>query len=87
MGLAYNLGICLDQGLNCLVKLSDGWGSPDEMLSARAWRIKVMHPKLYRVIDALFFWDKDHCKECFQIEMERRQLPKEYREATLNDFN
>ena len=24
MGLLYNLGIWLDQGLNCLVKLSDG---------------------------------------------------------------
>jgi hypothetical protein len=72
--------IGLDQSLNCLVKLSDGWGLPDEMLSSRAWRLRGGHPSLRQWIDRLFFWDKDHCKECYFIEIERRQLPREYSE-------
>jgi hypothetical protein len=38
------------------------------------------HPSLRQWIDRLFFWDKDHCKECYFIEIERRQLPREYSE-------
>lgn len=77
-----NVLIGLDQTANCLVKLDDGWGAPDEMLSARAWRLKEQHPKLHVWIDHLFFWDPDHCAECFAIEMERKQLPGEYRKES-----
>jgi hypothetical protein len=71
--------IALDQLLNTVVKIgSDGWGYADEMLSARAWRLRS-GSRLYIWIDRLFFWDKDHCEECYQIEMERKQLPTEYR--------
>jgi predicted Rossmann-fold nucleotide-binding protein len=76
-----NVLIGLDQTANTCVKLSDGWGTPDEMLSARAWRLREVHPKLYVWIDRLFFWDKDHCKECYEIEMTRKQLPPEYSNA------
>lgn len=58
----------LDQSLNCAIKLSDGWGAPDEMLSARARRLREQHPTLRKVIDGLFFWDKNHCQECYEIE-------------------
>lgn len=74
-----NLLIGLDQSLNCLVKLSDGWGTPDEMLSARAWRLREQHPALRKWIDRLFFWDANHCEECFNIEMNREQFPAIYR--------
>lgn len=85
-GLLYRFGVWLDQGLNLFVKLSDGWGSPDEMLSARAWRLRVGYPRLVKIIDGLFFWDADHCRECYEIELRRRQLPSEYREAKSNVF-
>jgi hypothetical protein len=71
--------IALDQALNTLVKLSDGWGYADEMLSARAWRLREHHPYLMKFIEGLFFWDDNHCFECYLIEVERKQLPTEYR--------
>lgn len=79
MSTLKRFGIGLDQTLNTLVKLTDGRGHPDEMLSARAWRLRDVHPRLYVWIDRLFFWDKDHCRECFEIEMNREQLPEIYR--------
>lgn len=77
-GVIKNIGIGLDQTLNCCIKLNDGWGQPDEMLSARAWRLRREHPRLRVFIDAMFFWDKNHCAECYEIELLRRQLPSEY---------
>ena len=74
-----NIAIALDQVANCCIKLADGWGTPDEMLSARAWRLRNHHPKLLRFIDGIFFWDKDHCQECYLIERNREQLDAEYR--------
>lgn len=71
--------IALDQTLNTIVYIKrDGFGYADEMLSARAWRLRHI-TKLYRFIDRLFFWDDQHCYECFRIEVERKQLPVEYR--------
>lgn len=78
MAVLKNVLIGLDQTLNCLVKLSDGLGQPDEMLSARAWRLRDNHPALRKWIDRVFFWDPDHCKECFEIEQQRKQLPPTY---------
>ena len=72
--------IGLDQAVNCLVKLSDGWGLPDEMLSARAYRLRVQHPWLMKLIDTLFFWDDFHCQECYGIEILKAQFPSEYRD-------
>lgn len=79
MAVLKNVLIGLDQTANCLVKLSDGWGMPDEMLSARAWRLRDKHPQLRRWIDRLFWFDIDHCEECFAIEAARRQQPESYR--------
>lgn len=80
MAIIKNFLIGLDQSVNTLVKLSDGWGKPDEMLSARAWRLRADHPWLHRAIDALFFWDVDHCLECYIIELNKKQLPQHYRD-------
>ena len=84
MAILKNVAIALDQAFNCCVRLSDGWGQPDEMLSARAWRLRSSHPVLHICIDRLFFWDANHCQECFDIEMQRRQLPSEYGSTTQN---
>lgn len=74
-----NFLIGLDQTLNTLIKLSDGWGCADEMLSARAYRLHNEHPLLIKLIDGLFFWDDYHCQECYGIELAKLQLPQEYR--------
>ena len=80
MSITKNVLIGLDQTVNCLIKLSDGYGTPDEMLSARAWRLREQHPSLLKWIDRLFFWDDDHCQECYEIEQQRLQMPQEMRE-------
>lgn len=77
-GVIKNILIGLDQTVNCAIKLSDGWGTPDEMLSARAWRLRSNHPWLLKIIDGIFFWDDNHCQECYEIELTRKQLVKEY---------
>lgn len=79
MGILKNVLIGVDQTANCVVKLVDGWGWPDEMLSARAWRLRAYHPWLRKIIDGLFFWDDNHCLECYLIEKNRKQLPRPYR--------
>ena len=64
--------IALDQLANALF---GGWA--DETLSAHAhragwgWRRKA--------INALFFWQADHCRAAYEAEMERRQMAPEYR--------
>lgn len=72
------LAIVIDQGLNVLCG-----GYADETLSARAYRCRDTKPhwrKAMRVIDTVFFWQPEHCKESFVSERERRQLPVEYRD-------
>lgn len=66
--------IALDQLANTLLG-----GMADETLSARAWRTQS---PLYKVIDAIFFWDrqgpKRHCQLSYESEVLRSQLPKGY---------
>lgn len=67
------IAIAIDQLLNALLG-----GMADETLSARAHRTgSVLEP----LIDALFFWQADHCFESYLSEKERKQLPSEYRDA------
>jgi hypothetical protein len=69
--------IALDQLFNTLFG-----GYADETLSARAWRSRNLNPtwgRIQKAIDAVFFWDQDHCFQSFISEYERKQLPTEYR--------
>ena len=66
--------IAIDQLANTLLG-----GMADETLSARSWRLRDKNPKIRAVIDGLFFWDKDHCRTSYESELERKQLPSEYR--------
>lgn len=67
--------IAIDQLINTLL-----FGMADESLSARAFRNG--HKKHWgiamKVINALFFWQDDHCYESYLREKNRQQLPREY---------
>ena len=69
--------IAFDQLFNTLF---GGWA--DETISCVAWR-KRNEGKGWRflrcMIDCIFFWQEDHCKQAYESELERRQLPEELR--------
>ena len=67
--------IALDQLINTLL-----WGMADETLSARAWRHHLDGSRdwPYKLIDGLFFFQKDHCRQAYESELERAHLPEEY---------
>ena len=77
---ALNLLIALDQFVFCLLTL--GHSYPDETISAWAWRAESAgkwQGKLLRpLIDAIFWFDPDHCMSSFISEVRRSQLPKDY---------
>jgi hypothetical protein len=67
--------IAFDQQCNSIL-----FGSPDETLSARAYRLRDDGwGVVYVVINYVFFWQEDHCKGSYTSEVIRRHLPKEYR--------
>ena len=75
-----NNAIAFDQQVNTLLG-----GSPDETLSARAYRTeqqgKVFGRFFRPVIDALFFFDPDHCRKAYNAEFQKLQLPGSYRHS------
>lgn len=91
--LAHNgrqAAICLDQALNvlvCAVILPHEKSWADETFSSRCWRWRMAGKRGWpcRLVDALFFWDRDkesgkrHCELSFESEREGRQLPPEAR--------
>lgn len=77
-----NLLIALDQLVYVLLTL--GHGSPDETLSAAAYRLwlrdQIGGRYFKPAIDLLFSpVERDHCEKSYRAEMERRQLPSGYR--------
>ena len=78
--------IAFDQLINSLIPPVGGTLSyADETLSARSYRAyrdgRVMGKVTMPFINLLFFWQgKDHCKNAWVKEKERRSLPPEYRE-------
>jgi len=68
--------IALDQLANTLL---GGWA--DETLSSRAYRRsqKGKHGAR-RIIDGLFFWQVEHCKNAYYSEINRRQYPADFRD-------
>lgn len=61
--------IAVDQLANTMIG-----GMADETLSARAYRTNSF---MQHVINALFF-DRNHCRDSYFSELNRKQLPKEY---------
>ncbi len=76
-----NILICLDQLAFSLITL--GHSSPDETISAGLWRMESQGKwagKLFRpVVDALFFFDQNHCLSAWQSERNKQQLPAIYK--------
>ena len=68
--------VAVDQLVNALLA-----GYCDETLSSRAWRWDNDGVRSWprRVVDALFFWEKNHCRESYVSERDGRQLPPELR--------
>ena len=68
--------IALDQLVNAVF---NGW--PDETISSRAWRWERNGKRAWprKLIDAVFFFDRDHCRESYESERLGRQLPPEMR--------
>ena len=75
-----NLLIAIDQLVYVVITL--GVGMPDETLSAAAYRMELSGKPagVFRpVIDALLWFDVDHCRQAYLYEAGRKQLPDEYR--------
>lgn len=76
--------IAVDQLINTVL---NGWA--DETLSARAYRNsakqKSKWQRVERVINAIFFWEPDHCKASYRMELERRHLPVGYRNTEADE--
>lgn len=79
MSYLKNVAIAFDQLCNAIFR-----GTPDETLSSRAWRhyVKGDYKWPCRVIDAIFWFDKDHCRTSYEAELERKHLPNSMREKT-----
>ena len=71
-----NILIAVDQLVNTLFN-----GHPDETLSSRAYRWEQSGKRAWprKLIDALLFFDPNHCWESFESERKGRQLPPEMR--------
>lgn len=71
-----NILLGLDQLINTIFN-----GEPDESLSSRAYRMyaKGKNKWVMKTIDLIFFWQHEHCKQAYESEVDRRQLPPEFR--------
>lgn len=76
--IAKQILIGIDQLANTLIG-----GMADETVSSRAFRGytagKPHWTAAYRLINLLFFWQDDHCFQAYRSEIERRQMPQEFR--------
>ncbi|PJG82131.1 hypothetical protein [Caviibacterium pharyngocola] len=77
----YHVLIALDQLANALT-----CGAADETFSSRCYRGAVLAEKpkkrwrfWYRFVNSLFL-DKNHCKEAYESELNRKQYPTEFQE-------
>lgn len=72
--------IAIDQLANALLG-----GYADETLSSRIHRGAVLAAKpkrrwlvARRVVNGLFFWQPDHCRGAYEMEVMRRHLPDDF---------
>lgn len=74
-----NVLIAIDQLFNAAIG-----GYCDESLSSRAWRWEQNGVRDWprKLIDGLFFWQREHCKSSYESEREGRQSPPELRRVT-----
>ena len=74
----FQIAVAIDQLVNAVFG-----GYADETISSRSHRAYVDGKRKWmrNLINAMFFWQKDHCKEAYESEMDRSQLPPEMREV------
>lgn len=73
-----NLAIAFDQLINVLLL-----GHADETLSARLYRnkdVSIYWFTSYKLVNLIFFLQKDHCYSSYLSERDRKHLPKHYSE-------
>ena len=79
----HQLFIAVDQLVNVLVTPFNAGAWADETLSSRAWRMDAKGRPWGRitrpVIDFIFFWQDNHCRNAFESERAMRGLPPEMR--------
>lgn len=63
-GWLQRLLVVISQAFNALLLM----GSPDETVSARAYR--TPWPRLRRILDTIFFWEAEHCRRSYQRDIE-----------------
>lgn len=73
--------ISIDQVFNVLHRFFTEKKYADETISSRAYRLRRdnNNPIPEKIINTIFFWDDNHCSESYDSEMDRLQLPPEFR--------
>src|SRR5690625_1722868 len=73
----HQLLIAIDQLVNAALF---GWA--DETLSSRAYRTlyKRRWRVIMRVINGIFFWQENHCRDAYLFERDKGHVPPEFRE-------
>lgn len=67
--------IAFDQLVNTIL-----FGWPDETLSSRCYRLRLAGKTWpEKVVNTIFFWEKNHCEESYNSEVLGRQLPQSLR--------
>lgn len=71
-----NVAVHISQTVNVIIG-----GKADEMLSARAWRLRKHFPWNYIriILDWIFFWQDNHCEETYYWEKNLTDFPGEYK--------
>lgn len=75
--------ISIDETINCCIWIKgDGWGTADETLSARAWRLRETSKGATWAVALIntLFRDTNHCRDSYNAELLREHLPKAYRQ-------
>ena len=72
----FHVAVAFDQFINALL-----CGTCDETLSSRAHRLKIERNRKWPsiIINTIFFWQADHCKEAYESEIQRLHLPDQMR--------
>ena len=86
----YQLAISIDQDFNVIVStFYKEKGFADITLSANAYRWDKLGIRSTprKIIDALFFWQKNHCYSAYLSEIERKHMPEDSRYCIHEDEN
>lgn len=77
MGYLLNISALLSQAVNVIIL----FGHPDQTVSARAYEMqdRPLWGYIYRSINAVFFWQDDHCMVSYLQDVSRARRLLEFR--------